>query len=104
MREIVEVQTSRGLKKIGHSSMMAPTRVKEKGKVFKMLRLTSSQEQEGDIHFFEKKGDAWILVPEYSFVNLNENENLLELYQSLPRSQNIDFYIFIEFIGQALYL
>ena len=104
MREIIEVETKQGVKKIGYSAMMAPTRVKEMGKVFKMLRLISSTQQEGDIHFFERKGDAWIFAPEYSFVNLNGNPNLVNLYQSLPRNQNIDFYIFIEFVGQALCL
>lgn len=103
MREIIEVETTQGIKKIGYSAMMAPSNMREIGKAFKMLRLLSTDENEGDIHFFERKGDAWIFVPDYSFINLNGNQNLVDLYQVLPRSQNIDFYIFIEFIGQALY-
>lgn len=102
MKEKIEVKLNGASVTIGYASMMAPSNTREIGKVFKMLRLLSSEENEGDVHFFERKGDAWILVPEYSFVNLNGNENLLELYQNLPRRQNIDFYIFIELIGQAL--
>ncbi len=86
---------------IGYSTMMAPTNEKESNKVYKMLRLLSSDNQEGDIHFFVRKGDAWVLAPDYSFINLNGNQKLLDLYQNLPRSQKIDFYLFVELIAKV---
>jgi hypothetical protein len=103
MRELVKGGAN-GKMIVGYTSMMAPTSDRENGKVFKMLRLLSSDDQEGDIHFFEKKGNAWILVPGCSFVNLNGNQNLIELYQSMPRSRNIDFYLFVELISKSLCL
>lgn len=100
MRELV----TSGKMLIGYSSMMAPANEKETGKVYKMLRLLSTDETEGDIHFFEWKGNAWILAPDNSYVNLSGNENLIDLYQNLPRSQAIEFYLFVELIAQALCL
>lgn len=93
-----------GKRIIGYSSMMAPSGELQKGKVYKMLRLLSTDETEGDIHFFEWKGNDWILAPDHSYVNLSGNENLIDLYQNLPRSQSIDFYLFVELIAQALCL
>ncbi len=89
---------------IGYSTMMAPTNKNESNKVYKMLRLLSTDQCEGDIHFFEKKGNTWILVPDSSFINLNGNQELLDLYQNIPRNQNIDFYLFVELISQVLSL
>ncbi len=89
---------------IGYSSMMAPSGEFQKGKVYKMLRLLSTDETEGDIHFFEWKGNAWILAPDHSYINLSGNENLIDLYQNLPRCQEIEFYLFIRLIAQALCL
>lgn len=104
MKEVIEIETVDGLKKIGYTSMMAPSNEKESNKVFKMLRLLSSDEKEGDIHFFQRNGEAWVLAPDYSFINLNGNQKLLELYQNLPRNRNIDFCTFIELIARALCL
>ncbi len=100
MRELVKS----GKMIIGYSTMMAPSNEKSSGKVYKMLRLLSTDQYEGDIHFFERKGNAWVLAPDYSFINLNGNQKLLDLYQNLPRSQAIEFYLFVELIAQALCL
>jgi hypothetical protein len=98
MRELV----TSGKMLIGYSSMIAPANEKETGKVYKMLRLLSTEQYEGDIHFFEWKGNAWILAPDHSYINLSGNENLIDLYQNLPRCQEIEFYSFIRLIAQAL--
>jgi hypothetical protein len=68
MRELIKGGIN-GEMLIGYTSMMATTSKKENSKVYKLLRLLSSDEQEGDLHFFEYKNEKWILVPDKSFIN-----------------------------------
>lgn len=84
---------------IGYTSMMAPTHTREKSKVFKMLQVHSSD----DIHFFECINDKWILIPDYSFVNLSGNERLLDTYMNLPRNEDVDFETFERLVFYCLY-
>jgi hypothetical protein len=101
MKEIIKVKTNGGLKTIGYTTMMAPTSLKEEGKVFKMLRLLSTGEEEGDIHVFECIRNEWYLRPDKSLINLNNNE-LVNLYQFLPRTLPIEFETFIDLISEAI--
>ena len=84
---------------VGYTCMMAPTHEREKSKVFKMLQVHSSN----DIHFFECINDRWILIPDYSFINLSGNEKLIDTYMSLPRNESIDFETFERLIFYCLY-
>lgn len=84
---------------IGYTCMMAPTHTREKTKVFKMFQVYSTQ----DVHFFECINDKWILIPDYSFVNLEGNERLLDTYMNLPRIESIEFATFERLIFYCLY-
>jgi hypothetical protein len=84
---------------VGCSCMMAPCHVREKGKVFKMLRVHHTE----DVHFFECINDKWILIPEFSFINLYGNERLIDAYMNLPRDEEIEFDTFVRLVFYSLY-
>lgn len=89
---------------IGYTCSMAPCNLLKSGKVFKMFRVYSLDPlEEGDIHFFECVDDKWILVPDYSFVNLSGNQRLIDAYMNLPRGENIEFDTFVRLVFYALY-
>lgn len=108
MREIVGVQINGELIKMGYSSMMAPTSLRETNRVFKMMRLeTREVEHEGDIFFFEYRcsngKEEWCLLPEFCFINLDGPAELQNVYEKIPHLGQISWDEFIELVFRAYY-
>lgn len=99
MAKIIERQIKGEVYPIAMTSMMTPCNEREIGKVFMMCQLLAQQ----DIHFFEKIGNRWILIPNYSFIKLDGHPKLIDLYQAMPRNVNIEFDAFILMICCALH-
>lgn len=95
---------------LGVASIMAMAPISqdfEGNKILKMFRVHSFlPQEEGDIHFFEYRDEdnKWILLPEMSFINLECNNKLIDLYQDLPRNEEIEFEAFIRLIFYSLYV
>ena len=109
MKEIVGVQINGELVKMGYSSMMAPTTLRETNRVFKMMRLvTREPEHEGDIFFFEfrcsKNGkEEWILLPEFGFINLDGPEELQEVYEKIQHLAQTTWDEFVDMLFLGYY-
>ena len=89
---------------IGYASMMAPTAMREKNRIFKMLRLRSKiEEEEGDIFFFEYKNSDWFLLPEFGFINLDGPEELHEVYEQISHIGATTWDEFVEKVFRAYY-
>ena len=104
MKETVLFEINGELVVIGYSSMMAPTAIREKNRVFKMLRLNSKIENlEYDVFFFECVNSEWILLPEFGFINLDGPEELMERYRKLPHLKRTTWDEFVELVVGAYY-
>lgn len=89
---------------VGYTCNMAPCSLLKSGEVFKMFKVFSTDPlEEGDIHFFECLDDKWILIPDYSFVNLSGNQRLIDAYMNLPRGEQIELETFVRLVFYALY-
>jgi hypothetical protein len=88
---------------IGYTAMMAPCSPKYTNHVLKKLELKSNIEGEcGSIFFFEILISDWVLVPEFSFLNLKQIE-IVELAQKLDISVYTTFDEFISLVNEAYY-
>ena len=103
MKEAITIEIGGKPLVIGYCCMMMPTSRCEVNKVYKMLRLTADLGNEGSTFFFKYRilGDGkedWCLSSEHSYISINEQENLLKMFQNLPRNKAITWDKFIELI------
>lgn len=89
---------------LGWTSIMAPSCSSANGKVYKLLEVhTHHPLQQSDLHFFEYVEEKWILLQENSYINLEGDPRLIDMYQNLPRAEAIEFETFIRLIFYSLY-
>lgn len=106
MKEVISIEINGKPVVIGYSSMFIPTdaREQEQNHVFKLLRLRSEIDEEGDIFFFQckeimKNGElvnVWYLLPEHGYISVNSP--LQDLYMNRAFDRNTTFDELVEAI------
>ncbi|MBC9812184.1 hypothetical protein H9Y05_06795 [Crocinitomicaceae bacterium CZZ-1] len=104
MKEVIAKEHDGKIVVLGYTSTKVSTADNPVQKTYKVLRLTYGDfEEKGDIHVFEFLNENWYLRADMSLVSLNNN-NLIDLYQFIPRNAAITFDVFIDLLWDGIKL